>query len=66
MAPRTYIEKMVGNYEMMFGEKPKLNVFSPIEKGDHPKIDTSELLEAQGMQQYQSMVGTLQWEASLG
>jgi hypothetical protein len=66
MAPRTYIEKMVANYEMMFGEKPKLNVSSPLEKGDHPEIDTSELLDAQGTQQYQSLVGSLQWAVSLG
>jgi hypothetical protein len=51
---------------MMFGEKPKLNVFSPLEKGDHPEIDTSELLDAQGTQQYQSLVESLQWAVSLG
>ena len=66
MAPRKYIEKMVGNYEMMFGEKPKLNVSSPLEKVDHPEIDTSELLDPQGTQQYQSLIGSLQWAVALG
>jgi hypothetical protein len=66
MAPRKYIEKMVSNYEMIFGEKPKLNVNSPLEKGDHPEIDTSEILDSQGTQQYQSLIGSLQWAVSLG
>ncbi len=66
MAPKKYIEKIVSNYEMMFGEKPKLNMSSPLEKGDHPEVDTSELLDPQGTQQYQSLIGSLQWAVSLG
>ena len=50
----------------MFGSKPKLNVMSPLEKGDHPELDTSECLEQDGIQKYQSLVGAIQWEASLG
>jgi hypothetical protein len=66
MAPRKYIEKMVSNYEMMFGEKPKLNVSSPLEKGDHPEFDASELLDPQCTTQYQSLIGSLQWAIALG
>ncbi len=66
MAPRKYIDKMLGNYERMFGEKPKLNVYSPLEKGDHPELDDSEFLDEQGIQQYQSIIGSLQWSISLG
>jgi hypothetical protein len=66
MAPRKYIEKMLGNYERMFGEKPQLNVYSPLEKGGRPETDDSELLDENGTQQYQSLIGSLQWSISLG
>jgi hypothetical protein len=61
-----YIEKLMKNYERMFGELPKQNVTSPLEKGDHPEIDTSELLDAKGIQTYQSMIGALQWMVTIG
>ena len=32
---------------------------SPIEKGDHPELDTSELLDMDGIRKYQSMIGAL-------
>jgi hypothetical protein len=66
MAPRKYIEKMLDNYERMFGEKPRLNIHSPLEKGDHPELDVSEFLDEDGVQQYQSIIGSLQWSISLG
>ena len=39
---RIRVEKMIGNFERMFGSKPKHNVVSPLEKGDHPELDESE------------------------
>jgi hypothetical protein len=66
MAPRRYIDKMMANYERMFGEKPKQNVSSPLEKGDHPEMDTSELLGPNGVTKYQSIIGSLQSAISLG
>jgi hypothetical protein len=65
-APKKYIDKVIGSYERMFGSKPKTNVSSPLEKGDHPEIDTSDFLDAAGIQQYQSLIGQLQWAISLG
>ena len=50
----------------MFGERPSTNVYSPLEHGDHPELDTSELLDQTGIQQYQSLIGSLQWAISLG
>jgi hypothetical protein len=51
----------------MFGSKPKTNkIASPLVKGDHPKIGDSEFLEEEGIQQYQSLIGQLQWAISLG
>lgn len=61
-----FIDKMIGTYEKFFGEKPKQNVSSPLEKGDHPELDTSELLDSQGITIYQSLIGSLQWAISIG
>ena len=66
MHPRKYIDRMVDSYQRMFGEKPKTNISSPLEKGDHPECDTSDLLGTEGITQYQSLVGQLQWAISLG
>jgi hypothetical protein len=66
MAPKKYIEKMMMGYEQMFGEKPSTKVHSPLEKGDHPELDTSELLDQTGVQQYQLLIGSLQWAILLG
>ncbi|KAG7358361.1 hypothetical protein IV203_014949 [Nitzschia inconspicua] len=50
----------------MFGSKPNVRVYSPLEKGDHPELDTTPLLDPEGVQQYQSLVGSMQWAISLG
>ncbi len=50
----------------MVGEKPSTRVYASLEKGDHPELDTSELLNEKGTQQYQSIIGSLQWAISLG
>jgi hypothetical protein len=65
MTPKKYIDRLIANYERMFGEKPKTNVYSPLEKGDHPELDESELLDKEGTNQYQSLIGSLQWAISL-
>ena len=66
MAPQKYIDRLAASYEKMFGEKPSAKMYSPLEKGDHPELDNSELLDAEGIQQYQSLIGSLQWAISLG
>ena len=66
MAPKKYIEKMVKAYERLFGEKPKQNYTSPLEKNDHPELDTSDLLDTDGIKKYQSLIGAMQWAVSLG
>ena len=50
----------------MFGKKSNVKVYSPLEKGDHPELDKSELLDRKGIEQYQSLLGSLQWAISLG
>ena len=58
-SPRKYIEKIIEGYITMFGRKPKQNVTSLLEKGDHPELDTSDYLDFDGITIYQSMVGSL-------
>jgi len=66
IAPRKYIEKILGTYERMFGEAPRQNLASPIEKGDHPEMDSSEFLECNDIQKYMSLIGALQWVVTIG
>ena len=63
--PKKYIAKMIDQYEQMFGSKPR-EYTSPLEKGDHPEIDTSDELDEEGIKKYQTMIGCLQWAISLG
>ena len=62
---RKYIDRMNEMYERLFKTKPKPHS-SPLEKGDHPEIDESELLNREGITQYQSIIGSLQWLVTLG
>ena len=66
ITPKKYIEKMLNAYERMFGGPPKQNVTSPLEKGDHPELDTSDLLDSEGVSKYQSLIGSLQWAITIG
>jgi hypothetical protein len=63
--PRKYIGKIMDQYEDMFGSKPKVYT-SPLEKGDHPEIDVTEEFNDSGIKKYQTMIGCLEWEVSLG
>jgi hypothetical protein len=61
ISPAKYIDQLVKNYEKSFGMKPNTSVMSPLEKGDHPELDTSELCTTEQIAQYQSMIGAHQW-----
>jgi hypothetical protein len=61
----SYIKKILDSYEKMFGEKPK-EYSSPMMERDHPELDTSPELDEDGIRQYQSLIGTLQWLITLG
>ena len=63
--PKRYIDKMVEDFTRMFGEKPR-PYSSPLERGDHPEVDQSAFLDLEGIKQYQSMIGSLQWAVQLG
>jgi Reverse transcriptase (RNA-dependent DNA polymerase) len=46
--PRMYISKLADSLERMFGEKPR-HYSSPLDPGDHPEVDTSALLDLDGI-----------------
>ena len=66
IAPKKYVDKMMASYEQMFGTKPNQKFSSPLEKGDHPEMDDSEFLNGNETQQYQSLIGAMQWAVSIG
>ena len=56
---------MEATYKSLFGTSPK-QASSPLEKNDHPELDTSEELDVDGIKKYQSLIGALQWAVSIG
>ena len=63
--PRRYVNKILKSYERMFNEKPRKSR-PPLEGGDHPELDTSELCDDQQTKQFQTLIGQLKWLISLG
>ena len=63
--PRRYVNKILESYERMFKEKPRKSG-PPLEGGDHPELDTSELCDDRQTKQFQTLIGQLQWLISLG
>ena len=66
MDPGRYIKKMEESYKNFFGDIPPLRFYSPLEEGDHPELDTSELLEVDDIVKFQSMIGAGQWSIAIG
>jgi hypothetical protein len=64
-SPKKYLERTFDEYTRIFGEKPRV-ASSPLEKGDHPEIDTTAYLGFDDIKKYQSVIGSLQWAISLG
>jgi len=64
-APKKYIEKILENYRRIYGTWPK-PATSPLITGDHPELDTSELLDEDNQKIYQSLIGALQWVIQIG
>ena len=66
MSPQSYIDRIEAQYIALFGEKPSTAVRGPLDKNDHPELDISPLLDDDGINKYQSLLGALQWAISLG
>jgi len=63
--PKKYIEKILDNYRRIYGTWPK-PATSPLVTGDHPELDTLELLNEDDQKICQSLVGALQWVIQIG
>jgi hypothetical protein len=50
----------------MFNENPLSKGNFPLDSNDHPEVVTSEFLDEDGIQQYQSLIGSMQWAISIG
>ena len=57
--PRRYVNKILESYEGMFNEKPRKSR-PPLEGGDHPELDPSELCDEHQTKQFQTLIGQLQ------
>jgi hypothetical protein len=62
---KMYIKRVINQCQSIFGALPK-EWTSPIDKDDHPELDTSEELPIEGIGHYQSLIGAFQWAVSLG
>ena len=63
--PRRYVIKILEYYQRMFKEKPRKSR-PPLEGGDHPELHTPELCDEHQTNQFQTLVGQLQWLISPG
>ena len=54
MNPGKYIDQMIEAYEQHFGIKPNMKHRSPLQEGDHPELDTTQFLDEEGKEIYQS------------
>jgi hypothetical protein len=64
--PKKYIGRIVDAHVQMFVSRPSTKHTSPLMKNEHPELDMSDLLDNDGIAQYQSLIGILQWTITLG
>jgi hypothetical protein len=56
---------MIDTYVQLYGEKPR-KASSPLEQNDHLEMDDSPFLGQDEMQQFQSLIGAMQWAVLIG
>ena len=64
--PKKYIDKLADTYKRLFNEDSPKGYKTPLDKNDHPELDTSEILEGDMAAKYLTMVGQFQWLVTLG
>ena len=62
---KTYLTEAVNRIEALLG-KPLPKKDTPMVDGDHPEEDQSEILNDEGHQQYQMLIGMLNWVVCIG
>ena len=63
--PKKYIDKLADTYKRIFNKDTPKGYKTPLDKNDHPELDTSEILEGDMATKYLTMVGQLQWLVTL-
>jgi hypothetical protein len=64
ISAKRYVDKMLDSYVQLNGEKPR-KASSPLEQNDHPEMDDSPLIRQDETQQFQSLIGAMQWAVSI-
>ena len=64
--PRKYINMFAETYKRLFNDELPKDHKTPLDKNDHPQLDTSEIVEGDMAAKYLTMVGQLQWLVTLG
>lgn len=65
LGAKTYIKSVCDRIEKLL-ETPLKNTGSPLDAGDHPEMDDTDLLVPSEIPIYQMMIGCLQWAVTLG
>jgi hypothetical protein len=65
ISAKCYVDKMMETYVQLYGEKLR-KASSPLEQNDHPEMDNSPFLRQDETQQFQSLIGAMQWAVSIG
>jgi hypothetical protein len=60
ISAKCYVDKMIDTYVQLYGEKPR-KASSPLEQNDHLEMDDSPFLRQDQTQQFQSLIGAMQW-----
>jgi hypothetical protein len=61
---KKYLKEAIKRVERMFGSLRKYS--NPMETGDHPELDTSEVMDDDGHRKYQMLTGILVWVVVIG
>jgi hypothetical protein len=60
ISAKRYVDKMMDTYIQLYGEKPR-KASSALEQNDHLEMDDSPFLGQDETQQFQSLIGAMQW-----
>jgi hypothetical protein len=66
ISAKHYVDKMIDTYIQLYGEKPRKAPSSPLEQNDHPEMADSPFLRQDETQQFQSLIGAMQWAVLIG
>ena len=57
---------MIDGYQHIFKQKPSIKYKAPFKKGDHLDLDTSYIIDEEGIHKYQSLSGPIKWAVFIG